>query len=173
MQQDELERTACWKRLISLFVCISRDSSQPGGQFAPVLEWSPHDSKQSFRSNVRSFNPLEKRGCQGRPAPDRGPGVSPGSFPFSRAAAGGAQKERKGVFRGIQAPQACLPRTPAKGWPPFAIPLEKRIEVYRTDVLKVCFVSCIKLSPEHQPVKSGDGCKENSAATKHEHSRQH
>src|SRR3989440_8277711 len=91
---------------------------------APVLLLFLHDSKQSFRSNVRSFNPLEKRGCQGRPAPDRGPGVSPGSFPFSRAA-GGAQKERKGVFRGIQAPQACLPRTPAKGWPPFAIPLEK------------------------------------------------
>src|SRR5947209_9690934 len=99
-----------------------------------------HDSKQSFRSNVRSFNPLLKRGCQGLAAPDRAPGVSPGSFPFSRAACG-AQKERKGVFRGIQAPQACLPRTPAKGWPPCAIPLEKWIEVTRTDVLKVCFVS--------------------------------
>ena len=115
-----------------------------------------HDSKQSFRSNVRSFNPLEKRGCQGRPAPDRGPGVSPGSFPFSRAACGDAQKERKGVFRGIQAPQACLPRTPAKGWPPFAIPLEKRIEVYRTDVLKVCFVSWRGVSPiSHENWQTG------------------
>src|SRR6059058_4070525 len=64
-----------------------------------------HDSKQSFRSNVRSFNPLEKRGCQGRSAPDRGSGVSPGSFPFSRAACGGAQKERKGVFRGHLEPR--------------------------------------------------------------------
>src|SRR6059058_1670511 len=65
-----------------------------------------HDSKQSFRSNVRSFNPLEKRGCPGRPAPDRGPGASPGSFPFSRAACGGArERERKGVFRGHPEPR--------------------------------------------------------------------
>ena len=95
-----------------------------GEQAEPYLVQSPyppHDSKQSFRSNVRSFNPLLKRGCQGRPAPDRGPGVSPGSFPFSRAACG-AQKERKGVFRGLPASQAGFPE-PRQRAAPFAIPL--------------------------------------------------
>src|SRR3954466_15804067 len=88
------------------FFSVTRKSSKTGECCALArLAAFSHDSKQSFRSNVRSFNPLEKRGCQGRPAPDRGPGVSPGSFPFSRAACGGAQKERKGFFRGHPEPR--------------------------------------------------------------------
>src|SRR5436305_12083734 len=53
------------------------------------------------------------------------------------------KKKEKGFFGEYKPHQACLRRTPAKGWPPFAIPLEKWIEVTRTHVLKVCFVSCI------------------------------
>src|SRR5436305_14765717 len=52
------------------------------------------------------------------------------------------KKKEKGFFGEYKPHQACLRRTPAKGWPPFAIPLEKWIEVTRTHVLKVCFVSC-------------------------------
>ncbi len=49
---EQGKRLACWKRLISLFVCINRDSSQPSVQFAPVLEWSPTLRRQGSFLNV-------------------------------------------------------------------------------------------------------------------------
>ena len=82
-------------------------------------------------------------GLSGAAAPDRGPGVSPGFPLLSLAAADGEQKRKKRFFG---APSHCLPdsvpRTPAKGWLPFAIPAGRRLKAHRTNVQKVCFVSC-------------------------------